>query len=1042
MTRTSRGRTVVTATLLSLLLLWCSLASPGEAAAAALGNGPPAENYDIRDDDSKEAHTALERHRQKLTPGRRAELANLRREILRAKGRLALRVPNLEVTFSKHTGAPEIVGARGTERFLTFSSGNSTEKVTRDFLTENGSLYGLSASQIARLEKTADYANPAGNFLWVSLEQRISGIPVFTGELKAALTKRRELARTIGQLVPGIVERELETRPATGAADAVSIAARSVGVSVVGSQLGVKGASPDGKTVTFEPGPFTEEIKVELRYFPLEQGLAALSWSMVLWQEDAAYYTLVDAEFGRLLFRKNITQEQEQPATYVVYDDDSPGPLSPSNAIPGSGIQGPGIARTSFTIVSEGVFNDLGWMTDGENITTGNNVDAGLDLVAPNGIDPGGRAVGSPFRIFDFSYDPPPLGSDPPTGSDYRFGAVTNLFFWSNRYHDRLYELGFTEAARNFQTDNFGRGGLGNDFVRAEAQDFSGTNNANFATPPDGSLPRMQMYIWTGPSPRRDGDLDQEIIIHELTHGTSHRLHFNAGGLGATQSGGMGEGWSDFYARSLLSGASDDVNGVYAMGAYSTLLAQPGYTNNYYYGIRRFPYAVKTNVGPNGRPHNPMTFADIDASQIDLTDGAFPRGPFGSSSAHAVHNIGEVWCMTLWEVRARLITRLGFDVGSRRMLQLATDGMKLDPIRPTLLEGRDSILAVDCASFAGEDEADIWAGFATRGMGLGASVSASTVTPIRVVESFEAPNLLLGEVTFSDANCNNNGYADPGEILTLTVPLTNPFCALSASDVTASVVGGGSANYGTIAAGATVSREISFTVPRDTPCGTELEVTVNIESSVGAVTRTFLLRIGQPAVTAEAFDGVTEPSLPEGWTTSAEGGQSPWVTHTVASDTPPNSAFSPSPDVAGVNELVSPSFTIVTSGAQLSFQNDYNLESGFDGGVLEISIGGGEFTDILLAGGSFLEGEYNTTLDGGTGNPLGGRQAWSGDSAGFRSTTVSLPAAAMGQEIQLRWRCGTDQAVEGPGWRIDTVSITDGFACFDPFPCGGSRGGR
>jgi hypothetical protein len=36
---------------------------------------------------------------------------------------------------------------------------------------------------------------------------------------------------------------------------------------------------------------------------------------------------------------------------------------------------------------------------------------------------------------------------------------------------------------------------LGDDFVRAEAQDSSGTNNANFGTPPDGSLPRMQMFI-------------------------------------------------------------------------------------------------------------------------------------------------------------------------------------------------------------------------------------------------------------------------------------------------------------------------------------------------------------------------------------------------------------------------------------------------------------------------------------------------------------------------------------------------------------------
>jgi hypothetical protein len=34
--------------------------------------------------------------------------------------------------------------------------------------------------------------------------------------------------------------------------------------------------------------------------------------------------------------------------------------------------------------------------------------------------------------------------------------------------------------------------------VQAEAQDGGGTDNANFATPADGSSPRMQMYLWTG----------------------------------------------------------------------------------------------------------------------------------------------------------------------------------------------------------------------------------------------------------------------------------------------------------------------------------------------------------------------------------------------------------------------------------------------------------------------------------------------------------------------------------------------------------------
>ena len=95
------------------------------------------------------------------------------------------------------------------------------------------------------------------------------------------------------------------------------------------------------------------------------------------------------------------------------------------------------------------------------------------------------------------------------------------------------------------------RGGLGNDAISAEAQDSSGTNNANFSTPGDGSPGRMQMYLFTAPNPQRDGSLDGDVFLHELTHGTSNRLHANGSGLATQASGGMGEGWSDFYARSL-----------------------------------------------------------------------------------------------------------------------------------------------------------------------------------------------------------------------------------------------------------------------------------------------------------------------------------------------------------------------------------------------------------------------------------------------------------------------------------------------------------
>ena len=76
--------------------------------------------------------------------------------------------------------------------------------------------------------------------------------------------------------------------------------------------------------------------------------------------------------------------------------------------------------------------------------------------------------------------------------------AATKSLYLNNVIHDELYRHGFTEAAGNFQENNFGRGGRGSDSVNAEAQDGGGTDNANFATPREGQNPRMQMYLWTG----------------------------------------------------------------------------------------------------------------------------------------------------------------------------------------------------------------------------------------------------------------------------------------------------------------------------------------------------------------------------------------------------------------------------------------------------------------------------------------------------------------------------------------------------------------
>ena len=472
--------------LLIPLLAWAQSSDPVLATA---GGGMP--NFDARI--GKEGFSVRQRL---LIPSHDpARAADLTIEMPGAQHLLRARVPGLTVEWHPLLGGPEVVAARGT--FLTAPApGTDPEIVVRSFLLDNSAMFGLFPNDVLDLVTTANYTSPAGHLSWVTLEQRLNGIPVFRGELRAAVTPRGELAAMVGELVSGLgLDPKSLGTPRMTPEQAIILAAANIGVTITTAPPLIA-RSLDDLQHRFERGSFADDITVELMAFPLGPTQAVLAWRVLLWLNTAAYYVVVDDVTGQVLFRKNITNDQSQTATFDVYASDSPGPLSPSNAVPGSGIQGAAVGRTRFSIISEGAsFDNLGWIPDGSNVTTGNNVDAGLDIDGTNGIDPSGRATGlctgsSPAcRNFTFTYNPPPGGTDPPTGSDYRMGIVTDLFFWSNRYHDRLYGFGFTEAARNFQNDNFGRGGLGGDYVRAEAQDSSGTTTPTFPHRPTAASP-------------------------------------------------------------------------------------------------------------------------------------------------------------------------------------------------------------------------------------------------------------------------------------------------------------------------------------------------------------------------------------------------------------------------------------------------------------------------------------------------------------------------------------------------------------------------
>ena len=192
-------------------------------------------------------------------------------------------------------------------------------------------------------------------------------------------------------------------------------------------------------------------------------------------------------------------------------------------------------------------------------------------------------------------------------------------------------------------------------------------------------------------------------------------------------------------------------------------------------------------------------------------------------------------------------------------------------------------------------------------------------------------------------------------------------------------------------------------------------------------------RPGQLAsILTENFDGVVAPALPAGWTASnASGPPTLWVTSSAGNPTPPadsapNAAFIDDPGVASDKRLDSPIIALGPGSSRVTFRQNVSLQTSFDGGVLEISIDGGAFTDIIAAGGSFVAHPYDAVMPGCCGNPLAGRQAWSGSTAGFVTTTVNLPAAAAGHNIVLRWRMGSgEQPTTGQGWRIDNISIED-----------------
>ncbi|HWC32123.1 MAG TPA: M36 family metallopeptidase, partial [Actinomycetota bacterium] len=346
--------------------------------------------------------------------------------------------------------------------------------------------------------------------------------------------------------------------------------------------------------------------------------------------------------------------------------------------------------------------------------------------------------------------------------------AIANLFAMHNRMHDWSYWLGFTEETWNGQDSNFGNTGPDrreNDPERGNAQAgaltggppaFLSRDNANQFTPPDGSQPVTNMFLWQPVArawygPCVDGDFDMSVIAHEYTHMISNRMVAGPDQrLVGLQANAMGESWSDLVAVEYLNEYGFvPVAGEnpFAVGAYVT----------------RDPQAGIRNYGMN---QSPLNYSDVG---YDLT------GP-------QVHADGEIWSATNFDIRQAMIERYGSLAardatlqrrcadgqlpadrcpGNRRWVQLVFDAWLLMPPsgEVTMLDARDAMLAADRMRFGGANQDLLWNVFARRGFGENATSKFGS-NDDEPRPSFESPFSGEATLTFRPVDAAGNPIAD------------------------------------------------------------------------------------------------------------------------------------------------------------------------------------------------------------------------------------------------------------------------------------------
>lgn len=411
--------------------------------------------------------------------------------------------------------------AQGQALYLTGPASAAPESIAEAYLKGPGSThFGLLASDLEFTLDPATYRTAHNGVTHVFFNQFVHGVPVYRGVVQVNVMADGRVLTASSNFAPDAIQRANAPQPTLTADAALHAAARDLGVMGFQTVRQAERAAGDGRIV-FDGGLLSaEDIQAQLVY-EAHQGQLRLAWQFVVdrYEREAKLLDLrYDAHTGELLGSDNYVHEldhkQPQQANTairaaghdVVYRVSPLGQESPGH---------PGAVHALVQNPHEENASPYGWHDTRSEpragapqylVTRGNNVRAQWDLQGTNINDDSARPLG----IWDpvtgtLSFDFPWNENEAPDNAVNRVAATVNLFYWNNIIHDVLYQYGFDEPAGNFQFNNYGRGGAQNDGVIADALDGSqaptpSVNNANFATPTDGSSGRMQMFRWTSPS--------------------------------------------------------------------------------------------------------------------------------------------------------------------------------------------------------------------------------------------------------------------------------------------------------------------------------------------------------------------------------------------------------------------------------------------------------------------------------------------------------------------------------------------------------------